>query len=489
MRRFVAPLILALVLAFGTACSGDPTGDADDVIVPKTCIDDEECPGGYCDEGTCVTLVGNEDVTETPDQATLPDVEEPQDAAGQETATPPQDVQEPEETVTPPPGGEPNILVDPLTHTFTYLPGVVNPQTKTVTIANDGKLSLVIEKMEWVANSSPEFTFMALPPLPKKLNPYEQTAVTVIFKEKSPHGPATLRITSNDPDQPTVDVNFYSQSKTGDEPCVQVMPGSLNFGQVVRGDKKTLNFDVVNCSSNLPVTITKINRSQFFGMPLTDEFQVEPMPALPFTLAGNQKKTLAITYAPGLAGMDNGYFTFVTSDAGLQDPKLDVYGVGVPPPLEEIGLHIELEWDVDNSDVDMHLVKPGGTLFDCDDDCYYANMSPDWGVAGDTLDDPFLDYDDVDGYGPENTNLSEPAPGTYKVVMHYYDASYEGWTGGPTNCTVRIYSYGQLLATYKEKLNYTDHTWDVCTVDWPGANITTLGTLYDAPNQPMCLPW
>lgn len=480
-------IVATLVFALGAGCSSSGTDTPEDVVNAQ-CNADEQCPGGYCEDGSCVTLVSNADIL-TPDGGTKDlgetDIVEPAEDSSEE----PGDVTEEPADVDTPPAGEPNIVVDPLSHTFTYLPGVDNPQTKTVTIANDGTLSLVIEKIEWVANSSPEFTLMAMPPLPKKLNPYQTTALTVIFKEKSPHGPATLRITSNDPDQGVVDINFYSQSKTGDEPCVQVLPGSLNFGQVVRGDVKSLTFDVVNCSSNLPVTVTKIERSQFFGMPLTDEFQIDPMPALPLTLPGNQKETLTMTYAPGLAGVDNGYFTFKVSDPALQSPKLDVYGVGVPPPLEEIGLHIEMEWDVDNSDVDMHLVKPGGQLFDCDDDCYYANMSPDWGNPGDTMDDPFLDYDDVDGYGPENTNISEPQPGTYKLFMHYYNDAYEGWSGGQTNVTVRIFSYGTLLGTFTEKLHQTNDVWDVANIDWPGANITVLGNLYDAPDQPMCLPW
>ncbi len=487
--KFLLASLGMMWLLLGSGCGADSKGTPD-AVTSGQCTVDDECPDGTCDEGQCVTLVSHADVAEIPDgmgkdtgeadlyEPPVGDALEPTE----DTIAPPQDI------VTPP-TGEPNILVDPLTHTFTYLPGVDNPQTKTVTIANDGTMSLVIEKIEWVANSSPEFTLMAMPPLPKKLNPYQSTALTVIFKEKSPHGPATLRITSNDPDQGTVDINLYSQSKTGDEPCVQVMPGSLNFGQVVRGDVKTLAFDVVNCSSNLPVTVKNIKRSQFFGMPLTDEFQIDPMPSLPLTLAGNQKKTLFLTYSPGLAGIDNGYFTFEVTDPALQAPKLDVYGVGVPPPLEEIGLHIEMEWNVDNSDVDMHLVKPGGTLFDCDTDCYYANMSPDWGTSGSTLDDPFLDYDDVDGYGPENTNISEPQPGTYKLAMHYYNDAYEGWSGGPTEVTVRIYSYGQLLGTFKEKLQSTDDVWDVANIAWPGATITVLGNLYDAGNQPMCLPW
>lgn len=489
--KFPAALALLLIVSL-CGCSDEPGTGGNDVV-GSSCRSDEDCPGGTCDEGACVTFLtgdaGLQDVVSgTKDIGTAPgDAGEEPDGAqgGEDTAA-----SETTETVPQPPEGEPDISVDPLQHTFTYMPGVDNPQTKTVTIFNEGDLSLNITKIEWKEYSSSEFTFMALPPLPKKLNPYEQTAVTVIFKEHSPHGPAYLLIHSDDPDEPVVEAQFNSQSKTGDEPCIQVLPGKLNFGQVVRGDKKTMEFQIVNCSSNLPLTITKIDRSKFFGMPLTDEFQVDPMPALPFTIAGNQASVQHVTYAPGLAGVDNGYLTFTSNDPALPQAKLDLYGIGVPPPLEEIGLHIELEWDQNSCDVDLHLLKPGATMFDCDDDCYYANMSPDWGTSGDTMDDPFLDYDDVDGYGPEKTNLSEPQPGTYKVIMHYYDDSYEGWGGGPTKATVRVFSYGQLLQEFgPTTLDSTDKTWDVCNVDWPGANITPLGNIYMAPNQPACLPW
>ncbi|MBU1899175.1 choice-of-anchor D domain-containing protein, partial [Myxococcota bacterium] len=81
-------------------------------------------------------------------------------------------------------------------------------------------------------------------------------------------------------------------------------------------------------------------------------------------------------------------------------------------------LHIQLVWstpddpdetDGSGTDVDLHLKHPnaadlwgeaaGGW------DCYFANTGPDWGVAGDVVDNPTLDIDDRNGAGPENINL------------------------------------------------------------------------------------
>lgn len=482
------PFVLSALLAAscGGSSAGDPTGE-DGV---KECYWDDDCAFGQCINQVCV-ITGDDPDVGTSDTGSKPESDVTSDASEStldSSAVAPDVASEViPEVVEEVPAAD--ITVDPTQYMFTYLPGVYNPQTKVVNIYNEGKMSLTVTGISWRPGSSSEFTLMALPPLPKKLNPGEQTSVTVIFKEASPHGNATLVIASNDPDEPEVDVLFQGQSKTGDEPCGQVYPTALNFGQVVRGQTKTLGFEVRNCSSTLPLTITQIKRSTFFGMALTDEFQIDNAPN-GFTLGPSQAMPLTVTYAPGLAGIDNGYFTFVPSDASAGEMKLDVYGVGTPPPLEEIGIHVELEWDVDNSDVDLHLIRPGGTLFDCESDCYYANSNPNWGDQNDTMDDPFLDYDDVDGYGPENTNLSEPIPGTYKVAMHYYNDSYEGYTGGATKVTVRVYSYGNLLGTYgPTTLTHTGHMWDVCNIQWPGAAITVLNTLYEAPSQPACFNW
>jgi len=486
--KSIAALALFLAALTAAACSGDPTDKAP--LDTLSCQVDEDCPSGSCVAGQCVSFTPSDVKFESdqsgpdadgPDAPGLPDSDTPPDVPGGDDVTPQPDLVD---------TGSPDILVDPLQHTFTYLPGVSNPETKNVSIYNQGKAALVITKIEWKELSSPEFKFMALPPLPKKLNPYDQATVTVVFQEKSPHGPAVMRIHSNDPDTPVAEIQFNSQSKAGDQPCISITPSYLNFGQVVRGETKTLPFQIVNCSSSFPLTVTAIKRSKFFGMELTKEFQIEPTPNFPIAIPANAGYPLNVSYTPGLAGMDSGYFSIVSTDPTTPEAKLDVVGIGVPPPLEEIGLHIELEWDTDNCDVDLHFLKPGADLFDCDNDCFYANPNPDWDTKNDFLDDPFLDYDDVDGYGPENTNISEPKPGTYKIVMHYYNDSYEGTSGGPTEATVRVYSYGQLLQTFGPTLlQNTDKTWDVCTVDWPSANIKPLGQVYDHAETNMCLPW
>ena len=49
-----------------------------------------------------------------------------------------------------------------------------------------------------------------------------------------------------------------------------------------------------------------------------------------------------------------------------------------------------------------------------------------WGPNGE-IDDPRLDLDDVNGFGPENINIEEPeVPQDYLVGVYYYLASGSG---------------------------------------------------------------
>ncbi len=121
------------------------------------------------------------------------------------------------------------------------------------------------------------------------------------------------------------------------------------------------------------------------------------------------------------------------------------------------------------SDLDVHLVGPGGVLGDygqcpggCEDidfcaeesdahvdtcrqaglDCAFANRTPEWFGVG-RADDPRLDIDDVSGNGPEVISLNDPADGIYRVVVHYcLDRSDE-----PSVATLSIFDQGLLLST------------------------------------------
>ena len=153
-------------------------------------------------------------------------------------------------------------------------------------------------------------------------------------------------------------------------------------------------------------------------------------------------------FTPDVAG-EYGLRLSVTDDDG-NVATCDVLVRAVP----QEGLRVEIFWNppdtscdespvrpCDDTDVDVHVLRPGmETWFDLSGDCHYANcnsmsgFSLEWGGAG-MDDNPSLDLDDVEGFGPENINVDRPAPGTYRVGVHLYDGS----SLGRADVTVNIY--------------------------------------------------
>ena len=158
----------------------------------------------------------------------------------------------------------------------------------------------------------------------------------------------------------------------------------------------------------------------------------------------------------------------VTDDDGL-DSLPAVYEFGAQ---DDNGLRIELTWDRDYTDVDLHLVDEtaGGTFFSEPYDCYFQNRAPDWGVAGSTDDDPVLPFDQDEGYGPEVIGIHTPAAATYHVFANYYCDDGFGGTGA----TIRLYANGALQTEAHSTLVHTGDLWDVATVQFAADGTATM---------------
>ena len=183
-------------------------------------------------------------------------------------------------------------------------------------------------------------------------------------------------------------------------------------------------------------------------------------------------------------GATTAYFSVWVPLAGHYVAKLEVAKVG--PDSQEVWsgaganstvsfmvipgsrLHVQLTWDDDENDQDLHLVKVASdnTAAVCHEptDCYYSNKTPLWFDSYPIADgpNPRLDIDDTHGLGPENINIDDPAPGTYRLFVHYY-ANITG--GEPTNCRVRIYVNGS-LAFSEQRLLTANDIWGVADVIW-----------------------
>lgn len=155
--------------------------------------------------------------------------------------------------------------------------------------------------------------------------------------------------------------------------------------------------------------------------------------------------------------------------------------------LANEGLRVEMFWNPpersdDPTDVDLHLLHPSAASWFSQGDCHWANCAADDQLVLDwdlpvTGDNPRLDLDDTDGFGPENINIDRPVDGrTYAIGVHYY--SDDGY--GPADVYVKVYC-GETSAAPAAwfgpvRLQSTGDFWRVANVTW-GAGVCAVTPL------------
>lgn len=134
-------------------------------------------------------------------------------------------------------------------------------------------------------------------------------------------------------------------------------------------------------------------------------------------------------------------------------------------------LNVNLTWDKGGrSDMDLHLLMPGVDVSRWNkipDDCYWANRNPEWFDVGVTNDNPRLDLDDMDGYGPEVIQLLRPKNGRYTVGVNYFDDQGQG----NSTATVKIICNGEEFTFSKQNMARSSW-WIVKDIIWDGEHCT-----------------
>lgn len=81
-------------------------------------------------------------------------------------------------------------------------------------------------------------------------------------------------------------------------------------------------------------------------------------------------------------------------------------------------------------------------------------------------DNPTLDIDDVEGFGPENINIIQPSVGNYKITVYYFnDAGI-----GSSDAWVKVYINGINKPEWTFgpfTLERSKQAWDVAVIQWP----------------------
>ena len=125
----------------------------------------------------------------------------------------------------------------------------------------------------------------------------------------------------------------------------------------------------------------------------------------------------------------------------------------IPPTA----LRVTLTWDTNGTDVDLWVTDPNGER------CYYANSTTASGLT--------LDFDDTNGFGPENITTTNIVPGDYLVQVHYYsDHDYENAISTNAVVVIRINegTPDETVNNYYGYLYDTGDLWTVTTLTFDG---------------------
>lgn len=324
--------------------------------------------------------------------------------------------------------------------------------TNPIVISNVGAADLHVSGAVLDNGSSPALTVDASA-LPATITPGASVNLPVTYHPTSATAAAgSVTISSDDPDEATVTVPISGSGTTNPVPDINAVPNVVNFGDVQRQTCSTKTTQVQNVGA-ATLNVTGISRAIFTSA----EYTWTPNT---FSVAPGQAKTLSVTYCPVDTGVDLGTLNVASNDPDENPYGIGLYGNGTPPPLSQTDIALELTWDKNDTDVDTHFWRPGASYKAIPGDVWYEDLHPDWNAPG-ANDDPFLDYDDIDGYGPENMNYSNSATGVYTIAMFYFGDH----NNGPTTATLKVYLNGT-LAWQGTHLLVNHDLWNVGTVNW-----------------------
>lgn len=211
----------------------------------------------------------------------------------------------------------PDIEVSPSSLDFGAL-DYGEEQTEVVRISNLGGADLSLTGIE-LGGESEAFTLSTTDTL-TTLTPGESTDLLVTYTPWTTLDAGVARIASDDPDEPTVDVDL---SGSLDVPLLVFDPDPMDLGGLPVG---------ANTSSDLTISNEGVADLELYGLMISGDAFSGELPSLPLTLAPGESTSLPITFDALSEGTFEGR-VWASSNAGTGTDSVVLTGIGSSGPV------------------------------------------------------------------------------------------------------------------------------------------------------------
>ncbi|MFZ5467988.1 MAG: choice-of-anchor D domain-containing protein, partial [Myxococcota bacterium] len=335
--------------------------------------------------------------------------------------------------------------VDPTTLDFGRV-GECGAAVKTFAIRSKGTADLIVEDIAFTEGTSADFSFVGSTRTPAVVKAVGANGLpgqiqltvkyTVALGTTAP-GMGGIRVRGTDPDLREVVVSLSGQPNLA--PLAVIAP----LGNGAPGLQVSLDGSgSSDPDADLPLAYKWTLRQKPLGSSTTIDApdQVSSTMRLDTAVPGEYEVELNVTDATGVKNCSPARTRIVAAPAQK--------------------LLVEMFWNHARTDMDLHVLRTvGSPVSTPPDDCFFANPVPDWGVSGDTSDDPQFLRDALTGYGPEIVGYVNPIDTTYRIVVEH---AHDHLDPNPASeVTVRVYQFGVVKAEFKKTLTQRGEFWAV----------------------------
>jgi len=363
--------------------------------------------------------------------------------------------------------GLPDIEVTPDAVEFATI-GRADIGRETVTVRNVGVRDLILDAVYLEEDADDVFRIsvggIALADPPNSFNlgaANASSGLIIIFQPRDTlRHTATLVIKSNDPDEAEVRVPLSAQA----------VECPIAIAKLVDEGLQIEPFDTVRIDGRESVVGAA---GTFIPPPADGGYQwsllVRPIGSTAVLASESSDRT---ELEVDLAGLYQVQLDVFAADVARPDNALirsclpAIVDIDVKPSDD---LHVQLVWDSDTADFDLHILNEGGRAFTHEGDVYFSNRQPlgpddvGWSVNPD--ENPRLDVDDSRGYGPENTNIKHPRPGSkWTVLVHYWNKQTNG--DATATAILRLFAYGRQTIEIQQTFADDQQRWQALEIVW-----------------------